>query len=142
MLVSAGILLTRLIGLGPPANLLTLFRTAPTSPTRSTARSAFRIFCRISSARACSRPLSFPVYSRLLAEGDEEEAGRVAGAVAAILALTTAVLVLLGVLAAPFVIDVLAGGFQGEKRELTIRWFAFCFRARDCWCSRRGAWAC
>ena len=43
-----------------------------------------------------------PVYSRLLAEGDEEEAGRVAGAVAAILALTASPLVLLGVLATPF----------------------------------------
>jgi putative peptidoglycan lipid II flippase len=62
-----------------------------------------------------------PVYSRLLAEGDEEEAGRVAGAVGAILALTTAALVLLGVLATPLMIDAIAPGFHGEKRELTIR---------------------
>ena len=47
--------------------------------------------CRTCSAKACSRPRSFPVYARLLAEGDEEEAGRVAGAVAAILALVTSV---------------------------------------------------
>ena len=40
-----------------------------------------------------------PVYARLLAEGDEEEAGRVAGAVGAILALATSVIVLVGVLA-------------------------------------------
>ena len=40
-----------------------------------------------------------PVYARLLAEGDEEEADRVAGAVAAILALAPSVIVLRGVLA-------------------------------------------
>ena len=62
-----------------------------------------------------------PVYSRLLADGDEEEAGRVAGAVAAILAMTTSVVVLLGVLAAPFVTDVLVGGFKAETRDLAIR---------------------
>src|SRR6266853_1990659 len=42
-----------------------------------------------------------PVYSRLLAEGDDEEADRVAGAVGAILALTSSVVVLIGVLATP-----------------------------------------
>jgi putative peptidoglycan lipid II flippase len=62
-----------------------------------------------------------PVYARLLAEGEEEESGRVAGAVAAILALATAVLVLLGVLATPYLIDAIAPGFHDAKRELTIR---------------------
>jgi putative peptidoglycan lipid II flippase len=62
-----------------------------------------------------------PVYARLLAEKDEEEAGRVAGAVAGLLSLTVSVLVLLGVLATPYFIDLIAPGFEGEKRELTIR---------------------
>ncbi len=62
-----------------------------------------------------------PVYARLLAEGDEDEAGRVVGAVAAWLALVTAVLVLLGVLLAPWLIDVIAPGFRGPKRELTVQ---------------------
>jgi putative peptidoglycan lipid II flippase len=62
-----------------------------------------------------------PVYSRLLAEGDDEEAGRVGGAVGAILALTTSLLVLAGILAAPFLFVAIAPGFEGEKRELTIR---------------------
>ena len=62
-----------------------------------------------------------PVYARLLAEGAEEEAGRVAGAVGAILALTTALLVLVGVLATPLLIDAIAPGFHGPKRQLTIR---------------------
>jgi putative peptidoglycan lipid II flippase len=62
-----------------------------------------------------------PVYANLLAREDEEEAGRVAGAVLAILALTTSVLVLLGVLATPLLIDAIAPGFQGAKRELAVR---------------------
>jgi len=62
-----------------------------------------------------------PVYAGLLARDDEDEARRIAGAVAALLALTTAVLVLIGVLATPYLIDAIAPGFHGEKRELTIR---------------------
>lgn len=62
-----------------------------------------------------------PVYSRLLAEGDEEESGRVAGAVGTVLALTASLLVLAGMLAAPWLIWTIAPGFHGEKRELTIQ---------------------
>ena len=61
-----------------------------------------------------------PVYANLLARGDEEEAGRVAGAVAAILALLSATLVLVGVAAAPYLIPLIAPGFEGERRELTV----------------------
>jgi len=61
-----------------------------------------------------------PVYASLLAGDDKEEARRTAGAVAALLALTTSVLVLLGVLTAPWLIEAIAPGFHGEKRELTV----------------------
>lgn len=62
-----------------------------------------------------------PVYANLLAREDEKEARRVAGAVAGLLALTTSVLVLIGVSATPYLIDAIAPGFSGDKRELTIR---------------------
>ncbi len=62
-----------------------------------------------------------PVYARLVARGEDEEAGRVAGAIAAVLALLVAVIVLLGVVGAPVLTDILAGGFEGEKRALTVR---------------------
>ncbi len=62
-----------------------------------------------------------PVYSRLLAEGDEQESSRIAGAILSVLALSTAVLVLAGALLTPYLIDVIAPGFHGAKRELTIR---------------------
>ena len=62
-----------------------------------------------------------PVYAGLLGQGEEEEAGRVAGVVATVLALVVAVLVALGMAGTPFLIGVIAPGFTGEKREVTIQ---------------------
>ncbi|HVA94224.1 MAG TPA: murein biosynthesis integral membrane protein MurJ [Candidatus Dormibacteraeota bacterium] len=62
-----------------------------------------------------------PVYASLLARDEEDDARRTAGAVAALLALSTSILVLIGVLATPYLIDAIAPGFSGAKRELTIR---------------------
>src|SRR6185295_20146532 len=62
-----------------------------------------------------------PVYASLLARGDRREADRVAGAVASLLALIVSLLVLVGVFATPFLIDAIAPGFTGEKRDLTIQ---------------------
>jgi putative peptidoglycan lipid II flippase len=61
-----------------------------------------------------------PVYAALIAREDRREADRVAGAVASLLALLVSVLVLVGVLGTPLFIDVIAPGFQGAKRDLTI----------------------
>lgn len=62
-----------------------------------------------------------PVYAKLLAQGEEEESGRVAGAVFSLLTLVTSVLVLLGVLATPLLIDLIAPGFHDARRALTIQ---------------------
>ena len=62
-----------------------------------------------------------PVYARLLAEEDDKTAGRVAGVVATLLALAVSVIVAVGVLATPAIIGLVAPGFQGEVRELTVR---------------------
>ena len=61
-----------------------------------------------------------PVYAALLARDDREEADRVAGGIFALLALTASALVLLGVLTTPWLIEIIAPGFTGEKRQLTI----------------------
>jgi putative peptidoglycan lipid II flippase len=61
-----------------------------------------------------------PVYARLLAEGDEAEADRVAGAIGTALALGSSVLVSLGVVFTPWLMWVIAPGYSGEKRELII----------------------
>ena len=68
-----------------------------------------------------------PVYTRQLAEGDEEEAGRVAGATIAILALVISVLVLLGVIFTPQLLPLIAPGFKDERRELAITYVRIFF---------------
>jgi putative peptidoglycan lipid II flippase len=60
-----------------------------------------------------------PVYARLLGQ-DEKDAGRVAGAVGAVMALGVAIFVLLGILAAPVLVTVINPGFSAEKKALTI----------------------
>lgn len=62
-----------------------------------------------------------PVYAELLEQGREEEAGRVAGAVFALLAVLAAALALVGVLFAPVVVKVLLPGFDAVREALTIR---------------------
>ncbi len=62
-----------------------------------------------------------PEYAGLLGKHDEEEATRLAGAVAGMLALIASILVLIGILAAPWLVALIANGFTGEKRELTVR---------------------
>ncbi|MGH8014478.1 MAG: murein biosynthesis integral membrane protein MurJ [Candidatus Binataceae bacterium] len=61
-----------------------------------------------------------PVYARLLSAGEEETADLLAWAVGGMLALAVAVLVVIGVFAAPFLIDAIAPGFHGDKRALTV----------------------
>lgn len=62
-----------------------------------------------------------PVYSRLLSEGDTEAADLLAWSVGAILSLAIAILVLVGVIFTPYLIDAIAPGFHGDKRDLTIQ---------------------
>lgn len=62
-----------------------------------------------------------PVYSQLLARGEQEEADRVAGVIGTLLAMLIIVIVSAGVLGAPYLIDLIAPGFEGEKRALTLR---------------------
>jgi len=61
-----------------------------------------------------------PVYARLLAEGREEDASRVARAVGTLLVLVASLIALAGVLCAQWLIEILAPGFHGQTRDLTI----------------------
>ncbi len=62
-----------------------------------------------------------PVYANLLASGKEEEAKTVARVVGSILVLAMSLLVLAGILTTPYLIDLIAPGFEGVKRDFTIR---------------------
>jgi len=61
-----------------------------------------------------------PVYGRLVAQGRNAEAGRVAGALFALLLALAAAVSLLGLLTAPGIVAVLTPGFSGTRRELMI----------------------
>ncbi len=61
-----------------------------------------------------------PVYASLVARGQRKEADRVAGAVFALLSALVSIIVLAGVFATPVLIAVIAPGFTGVRRELTI----------------------
>ncbi len=61
-----------------------------------------------------------PVYSRLRAEGREAEADQLARAVFTALLLAVSLVVALGMSAAPLLIDLIAPGFEGAVRQLTI----------------------
>lgn len=61
------------------------------------------------------------VYAKLRARNEDEEAEHVAEAVFGILMLVCSALVLIGVLLTPLLIDLIAPGFKGETRLLTIR---------------------
>lgn len=118
-LVAAGILLSRVAGLVRERALAHYFGSAYAADAF---RAAFRIpnlLQNLFGEGALSASF-IPVYARLLARGEREEAQRVAGAVAAILALTISVFVLVGVLGTPWIINLIAPGFTGERRALTV----------------------
>jgi putative peptidoglycan lipid II flippase len=70
-----------------------------------------------------------PVYANLIAEShnkeiDEEnkiEASKVASIIGSLLFVVISIIVLLGIMATPFLIDTIAPGFIGEKKQLTIK---------------------
>ncbi|MGI8654187.1 MAG: murein biosynthesis integral membrane protein MurJ [Pyrinomonadaceae bacterium] len=119
-LVGAGILLSRIIGLVRQRVFASYFGVSEASDAFT---AAFRIpnFLQNVFGEGALSASFIPVYAKLLAGKDEREAGRVAGAVFALLALVTSILVLVGVLTTPYIINAIAPGFEGEKRALTIR---------------------
>ncbi|MEW5918072.1 MAG: murein biosynthesis integral membrane protein MurJ, partial [Gemmatimonadota bacterium] len=61
-----------------------------------------------------------PVYAELRARGAERDRRDVASAVIWLLVLVSSLVVLAGILLAPWLVDVLSPGFKGAKRDLTI----------------------
>src|SRR6266850_1585785 len=119
-MVGAGILISRIIGLIRQRVFAYYFGT-------SAAGDAFTIAFRIPNflqnvfGEGALSASFIPVYAKLLAQDDEKEARHVASAVFSLLALVTALIVLIGVLATPYFVSIIAAGFQDERRELTIK---------------------
>jgi len=120
VLVAAGILFSRLAGLIRQRVFAHYFGIQ--SDAADAFSAAFRIpnFLQNLFGEGALSASFIPVYASLTARNDQRDATEVAGAVAAILAMVTSVLVLVGVAATPLLIDVIAPGFGGSKRDLTI----------------------
>src|ERR1041385_2578724 len=118
-LIGAGILISRLVGLARQRIFAHYFGSSGEGDAFS---AAFRIpnFLQNVFGEGALSAYFIPVYAKLLAQEDEEQAGRVANAVFGILALVTAVIVLIGVLGTPYIVTAIAAGFEAERRELTI----------------------
>ncbi len=119
-LVGAGIFLSRIAGLVRQKFFAYYFGT---SIAADAFNAAFRIPNMLQTlfGEGVLSASFIPEYSRLLAQGDETRARRLAGAVAAGLALVSSIVVLLGVLAAPYLVALIAPGFTGERRDLTVQ---------------------
>src|SRR5215203_2632258 len=118
--VGAGILISRIVGLIRQRIFAHYFGSSAEGDAFS---AAFRIpnFLQNVFGEGALSASFIPVYAKLLAQNDEKEAARVANAIFSILALVTAIVVLAGVLATPYIVTLIAAGFEEERRELTIR---------------------
>ena len=119
-LVAAGILLSRLFGL---VRQRVTAHYLGTGLAADALAAAFRIPNMLQNlfGEGVLSASFIPVYAKLLAEGRREEAGRVAGAVFTLLALVISVVVLAGVLAAPWLVALIVGGFDADTRALSTR---------------------
>ncbi len=118
-LVAAGILLSRIAGLIRERIFAQYFGTSFAADAFKAALRAPNVLQNLLGEGTLSASF-IPVYSELLAQGRREEAGRVAGAIFALLLAAAGALTLLGVLFAPVIVSVFSPGFEGERRELTI----------------------
>jgi putative peptidoglycan lipid II flippase len=138
VLVAAGILLSRIAG-------LVRERVFAHYLGNSAAAGAFKAALKIPNflqnlfGEGVLSASFIPVYARLLAEDDEESAGKLAGVIFALLVLIVGGIVLVCVLITPWIIDLIAPGFTGDVRLLTIRIVQILFPATgllvlSAWC--------
>jgi putative peptidoglycan lipid II flippase len=119
-LVAAGIFLSRISGLVRDRIFAHYFGLSATADAFKAALRIPNVLQNLFGEGVLSASF-IPIYASLLARDDDEEARRTAGAIAALLLLATSVLVLIGVLGAPWITYALAAGFSPEKRDLTVR---------------------
>jgi putative peptidoglycan lipid II flippase len=68
-----------------------------------------------------------PVYSRLVSRGEQRAADRVAGVFVSFLALLVAVIVVIGVIAAPVILRITAAGLDPEVMRMAVRFTRIVF---------------
>ncbi len=112
--VASGIFLSRIVGLVRDRIFAHYFGN---SDAADAFRAAFRIpnFLQNLFGEGVLSASFIPIYARLRAEDRHEEASQLAESIFAILLVITSLLVLLGVLSAPWLVDVIASGLPWGK---------------------------
>jgi putative peptidoglycan lipid II flippase len=120
VLVGSGIFLSRIIGLVRERIFAHYFGNSDAADAFKAALKIPNLLQNLFGEGALSSSF-IPVYANLLASGDKEEANRVARVIGSMLILAISFLVLAGVIATPLLIDLIAPGFKGAKRDFTIQ---------------------
>jgi putative peptidoglycan lipid II flippase len=120
VLVGSGIFLSRIIGLVRERIFAHYFGNSAAADAFKAALKIPNLLQNLFGEGALSSSF-IPVYANLLASGNKEEANRVARVIGSMLILAMSLLVLAGVLATPLLIDLIAPGFKGVKRDSTIQ---------------------
>ena len=117
--MAAGIFLSRLAGLVRESLLRSVLALGPAADAFAAALRIPNILQNLLGEGSLSASF-IPVYSRLLSEEKEEEAARVAGAVAGLLSALTGVFAVIAIFAARPLTALLTPGFSGQRFELTV----------------------
>ncbi len=118
-LVAAGILFSRVVGLLRQTLFAAYFSTSIESAAFNAAIKIPNFLQNLFGEGVLSASF-IPIYARLLGEGRREEADKVAGAIFGLLSMVTGLLVLIGELGTPLVVDLIVGGLTEKARVLTI----------------------
>lgn len=119
VLITAGIFLSRIVGLVRERLVATCFGTGLHADVFGAALRMPNVLQNLLGEGTLSASF-IPVYSELLEQGRTEEAGRVAGAMFALLLAVAGGISLLGVVLAPWLVTIFTPGFTGQRRELMI----------------------
>ncbi|MEQ1581599.1 MAG: murein biosynthesis integral membrane protein MurJ [Steroidobacteraceae bacterium] len=117
--VAGGILLSRVLGLVRERMLAIYFGTGLQADVFSAGLRMPNVLQNLLGEGTLSASF-IPVYSELLGQGRTKEAGRVAGAMFALLLGVAGGIALLGVVLAPLLVTVFTPGFEGHRRDLMI----------------------
>ena len=119
-LVGSGILLSRIIGVIRQRVFAYYLGTSEAAGAFS---AAFRIpnFLQNVFGEGALSASFIPVYAKLLAQGEDEEAAHVSNAVLTLLSLAVSIIVVIGILTAPYFVGIFANSFDPATRELTVQ---------------------
>lgn len=119
-LVAAGILLSRLSGLVRGIVFARYFGPSGVADAFTVAQKVPNFLQNMFGEGVLSASF-IPVYSRLVAKGEDRLAGRVAGVVASFLLAGVAVIVAIGMVATPWILQITAGGLPPDIMALAVK---------------------